>query len=105
MDGKRLLLPRSVNMMTTNQLPPEALPITLGGFPLPGCGIGLGTLVRMEGQTPRPTDGEYSWYGAASTCFWVAPKTQLVVVLLQQVEPISVELQMALKPVIEATIQ
>jgi len=91
--------------MTSNQLPSEALPIKLGGFPMQGHGFGLGVMVRLENK-PAPTllDGEYSWSGAASTYFWVAPKPQVIVVILQQIEPIDISLQLQLKPVIYAAI-
>jgi len=105
LDGARLLRPETVAQMTSNQLPPEALPIKLGGFPVPGHGFGLGVMVRLEGK-PAPTrlDGEYSWSGAASTYFWIAPKPQVIVIILQQIEPIDISLQWQLKPVIYAAI-
>jgi len=105
LDGTRLLLPETVAQMTSNQLPSEALPIKLGGFPMQGHGFGLGVMVRLENK-PAPTllDGEYSWSGAASTYFWVAPKPQVIVVILQQIEPIDISLQLQLKPVIYAAI-
>jgi hypothetical protein len=49
--------------------------------------------------------GEYGWSGAASTYFWVAPKVELVVIVLQQVEPFNFGLLMALKPAIYAAIE
>ncbi|HEV8068451.1 MAG TPA: serine hydrolase domain-containing protein [Planctomycetaceae bacterium] len=105
LDGARMLRPETVAQMTSNQLPPEALPIKLGGFPVPGHGFGLGVMVRLDNK-PAPTllDGEYSWSGAASTYFWVAPKPQVIVIILQQIEPIDVSLQLQLKPVIYAAI-
>jgi CubicO group peptidase (beta-lactamase class C family) len=106
LQGIRLLRPETVRQMTANQLPAEALPMNLGGFPLPGLGFGLGVSVRLNTNSskPDPAAGEYGWSGAASTYFWVAPKSELLVIVLQQVEPFSLGLQLALKPVIYAAI-
>ena len=106
LQGTRLLRRETVQEMTTNQLPPEALPMKLGGFPQPGLGYGLGVSVRLgpKGAKDRAA-GEYGWTGAASTYFWVAPKTELIVIVLQQVEPFSLGLQLALKPAIYAAVE
>jgi CubicO group peptidase (beta-lactamase class C family) len=103
--GTRILRPETVAQMTSNQLPAEAMPLKLNGFPLPGFGFGLGVLIRLGDQAkPTLADGEYSWSGAASTFFWVDPKPQLVVVLLEQIEPLDLALQMRLKPLIYSAI-
>lgn len=105
--GQRLLRAETVRAMTTNHLPPEALPIKLGGVPLTGVGFGLGVAVRLEADAdkPDPGAGEYSWGGAASTAFWIAPRSELVVVVLQQLQPANSELRLALRPVIYAAIE
>ena len=104
--GVRLLRSETVKEMTRNQLPIEALPMRLGGFPLPGTGFGLGVSVRLDtkSSTPDPAAGEFGWNGAASTYFWVAPNSEMVVIVLQQVEPYNFALQMALQPAIYAAI-
>jgi CubicO group peptidase (beta-lactamase class C family) len=63
--------------------------------------------VRIDVNAPKsdPAAGEYGWSGAASTYFWVAPKAELVVIVMQQVEPFGIGLQLALRPVIHATIE
>jgi CubicO group peptidase (beta-lactamase class C family) len=105
LDGTRLLRPETVAEMTANQLPKEALPVRLGGFGVPGHGFGLGVMVRMQASSgPAVPDGEYSWSGAASTYFWVAPKPQLIVIILQQIEPIDLNLQLSLKSLIYSAI-
>jgi CubicO group peptidase (beta-lactamase class C family) len=105
--GVRLLRPETVKEMTRNQLPNEALPMRLNGFPLPGMGFGLGVSVRLNSQssTPGPAAGEFGWNGAASTYFWVAPRSELIVVVLQQVQPYNFALQLALQPAIYAAIE
>jgi CubicO group peptidase (beta-lactamase class C family) len=105
--GTRLLRAETVREMTTNQLPPAAPPMTLGKIPLAGLGFGLGVSVRLDTKTgkPDPAAGEYGWSGAASTYFWIAPRSDLIVVVLQQLEPFNFDLQLALKPVIYAAIE
>jgi CubicO group peptidase (beta-lactamase class C family) len=105
--GARLLRPETVQQMTSNQLPKEALPMTLYGFPLPGMGFGLGVSVRLETHStrPDPAAGEFGWNGAASTYFWVAPRSEMVVVILQQVEPYNFALQLSLQPAVYAAIE
>jgi CubicO group peptidase (beta-lactamase class C family) len=90
--------------MTTNQVPPEALPMKVGGQPLPDTGFGLGVGVRMADK-PDSAAGEYSFGGAADTAFWIAPRSELVVIALQQIHPATSELQMALRPVIYGAIE
>jgi CubicO group peptidase (beta-lactamase class C family) len=105
LQGIRLLRPDSVRDMTTNQLPTEALPMNLGGFRVPGMGFGLGVSVLLNEKSARRDAGEFGWSGAASTFFWVAPKSELIVIILQQIQPLNINLQMSLKPAVYAAIQ
>jgi CubicO group peptidase (beta-lactamase class C family) len=105
--GTRVLRPETVRQMTTNQLPAEAMPMSLLGISLPGMGFGFGVLVRpgpssKEGQ--QPMTAEYGWSGAASTHFWISPRKELIVIILQQVQPYTPRLEFALKPVIYGAI-
>ncbi|MHC4544243.1 MAG: serine hydrolase domain-containing protein [Planctomycetota bacterium] len=91
LDGKRLLLPETVEMMTTNQLPNSVRRGKDGGF-------GLGFSVRLkDGKLPK---GEYGWGGVASTHFWISPKDELVVIALSQYMPYSARLENAVKPIV-----
>jgi CubicO group peptidase (beta-lactamase class C family) len=107
LQGVRILRPDTVKEMTRNQLPVAALPMRIGGFALPGLGFGLGVSVRLDtnASTPDPAAGEFGWNGAASTYFWVAPKSEMVVIVLQQVQPYNYMLQMELQPAIYAAIE
>jgi len=91
LDGKRLLRPETVEMMTSNQLPDGVRRGDNGGF-------GLGFSVRMEdGKFP---EGEYGWGGMASTHFWISPKDELIVIALSQRMPFSAQLENTVKPLI-----
>jgi CubicO group peptidase (beta-lactamase class C family) len=101
LEGKRLLSNESVQQMTSNQLPAEAMPISLGGAARPGVGFGLGfSVLTVENPKMGVMSGEYGWGGAASTHFWILPKEQLVVVALQQYMPFHQRLEAAIKPLI-----
>ncbi len=95
LDGVRMLGPKTVALMTSDQLPPSTdrhsqLAIALGAFgPTPemGTSFGLGFAVRTDaGRNPVPGSiGDFSWAGIAGTYFWVDPKERLVTVLMIQV--------------------
>ncbi len=102
LQGKRLLRAETVRQMTTNQLPEEAMPLAMGEAKRAGVGFGLGFSVRVakDKSDPAGVVGEYGWGGAASTHFWISPKHDLVVVVLQQYMPYTSRLENALKPLI-----
>jgi CubicO group peptidase (beta-lactamase class C family) len=102
LDGKRLLRPETVKLMTENHLPIEAYPIEVAGFRREGVGFGYGFSVvvdRIE-AAPYVPIGEYGWGGAASTHFWISPKHELAVVVLTQYMPFSSRLESAVKPLV-----
>ena len=91
LDGKRLLSVKTVEMMTSNQLPEGVSREDSGGF-------GLGFSVRTEdGKFPK---GEYGWGGMASTHFWISPKHDLIVIALSQRMPYSGQLENIVKPIV-----
>jgi CubicO group peptidase (beta-lactamase class C family) len=83
LNGVRILGPRTVAYMTSDQIGAIRGPIYLPG---PGYGFGLGFAVRLtEGQAPASgTVGDYDWGGRAGTIFWVDPKEDLTTVLMVQ---------------------
>lgn len=97
LDGVRILSRKSVELMTSNHLPPG---IGYGSFtmelgltaPLPqyGQAYGLGVGVREEaGRSMVPGSvGDYYWGGATGPYFWVDPTEKLVAVLMLQVADI-----------------
>ena len=95
LEGVRILAPKTVALMTSDQLPPSTdrhspVAIALDAFgPTPEMGIsfGLGFAIRTApGRNPVPGSvGDFSWAGIAGTFFWVDPKEKLVTVLMMQV--------------------
>lgn len=95
--GVRILSRKSVELMTSNHLPPGigygAFTMELGlTAPLPqyGQGYGLGVGVRQEaGRSMVPGSvGDFYWGGATGPYFWVDPREQLVAVMMLQVSDI-----------------
>ncbi len=89
LDGARLLGRKTVELMTTNHLPDELIPIKLQPHTLHGCGFGLGfrVLVNAAQAGRLGSEGEFGWGGAASTSFFVDPKEDLFGLLLTQLMP------------------
>jgi CubicO group peptidase (beta-lactamase class C family) len=82
-DSVRILSPKTVQYMTSDQIGAVRGPLYLPG---PGYGFGLGFAVRVtDGQAPQPGSiGNYRWGGTAGTIFWVDPKENLTVVHMIQ---------------------
>jgi CubicO group peptidase (beta-lactamase class C family) len=91
LDGQRILGRKTVELMTTNHISPELLPLEEGGLYKPGFGYGLGFGVMMDvGQSGTiGSSGEYYWTGAASTSFWIDPAEQFIGIQLTQFQPMS----------------
>jgi CubicO group peptidase (beta-lactamase class C family) len=79
-NGKQILSPRSVEIMSAAHIPD-----TLPGRPA-GEGYGLGVRVVTD-PVERGTylsPGSFGWSGAYGTHFWVDPKESLIAILLAQ---------------------
>jgi CubicO group peptidase (beta-lactamase class C family) len=94
LDGVRLLSPKTVALMTTNQLPggrqmtqimPSTAMFNEAGYG--GVGFGLGVAVTMDPAAARlpGSVGEYAWGGAAATAFFIDPKEDMIVIFMTQV--------------------
>jgi CubicO group peptidase (beta-lactamase class C family) len=87
--GVRLLSPKTVAIMTSDQLPPGTL---RSGFEdlAPtrelGQSFGLGFAIRTDaGHKPLPgSPGDYFWAGAYGTYFWVDPQEKMFAVMMVQ---------------------
>jgi CubicO group peptidase (beta-lactamase class C family) len=89
LNGVRLLAPKTIAVMTSDQLPPGAL---RSGYedtaPTAEMGhsFGLGFAVRTDpGHSPLSGSvGDYFWAGAYGTYFWVDPQERMFAVMMVQ---------------------
>ena len=94
LDSTRILSRRTVELMTTNQLPNNAALCSsaLGTWADPandGIGFGLGFAMTLDLPPTQNLGsvGEYWWEGSASTIFWIDPVEDMVVIFLTQFMP------------------
>lgn len=85
LDGKRVLSPQTVRLMTSDHLGERIknnVALTEPGRD--GYGFGLGVAVRREPGVAATNGsvGDYTWNGANGTLYWADPKEQLVVVVM-----------------------
>jgi CubicO group peptidase (beta-lactamase class C family) len=83
-NGKRVLGPRTVELMGTNHV--GTLFGGQLGRPPQGLGFGFGVEVVQDAVQAgwRRSNGSYGWDGAFGTIFWVDPREQMVGVLMIQ---------------------
>jgi CubicO group peptidase (beta-lactamase class C family) len=81
LNGQRLLGRKSVELMTTNHLPPGVHPFD---DPASGFGLGVSVVLDVAGTQNLGSIGRYGWSGAASTNFWIDPQEQLIGLFLTQ---------------------
>ncbi|HEY6362611.1 MAG TPA: serine hydrolase domain-containing protein [Vicinamibacterales bacterium] len=80
LDGVRILAPRSVRLMTTNQVG------TLHSSTGLGFGLGFETTDRF-GANGMDSAGAFGWGGAYGTMYRVDPEARLVIMLMMQLLP------------------
>jgi CubicO group peptidase (beta-lactamase class C family) len=85
LNGVRVLAPSTVQLMTSNHLPPALLTgeFGIGGMVMrPGFGYGYNGAVAYDPVAANLSDGKdtYFWDGAAGTWFWVDPTNDIVFV-------------------------
>jgi CubicO group peptidase (beta-lactamase class C family) len=103
LNGKRLLSPRTVELMSSNHVGELfSRGGTTGGRE--GMGFGLTVDVVLDSvaaDTSRST-GSFGWGGAFGTNFWVDPKEQIVGVLMVQTPggPLRADFQNAVRQAI-----
>ena len=86
LDGVRILSPRTVKLMTTNQS--GTLHSTTGL----GFGLGFQTVDRY-GASGMAEVGSFGWGGAYGTTYQVDPESHMVVVLMLQLMPNATDIQ------------
>jgi CubicO group peptidase (beta-lactamase class C family) len=83
LDGKRLLSPRSVELMSSNHVGEM-----FGGQLGRPKGMGFGLTVEVVVDSIRAgtyrSEGSFGWDGAFGTHFWVDPEEKLVAIILMQ---------------------
>jgi len=87
LNGKRLLSPRTVDLMASNHVRDLYSGISQR---LQGMGFGLTVEVVLDSVAAgrRESNGSFGWDGAFGTHFWVDRKEQLVGLLMIQ-EPVA----------------
>ncbi len=83
LNGKRLLSPRTVELMSSNHTG-EMFPGQLGRPPGMGFGFTVEVVVDALKADSRRSNGSFGWDGAFGTHFWIDPKEQIVGVLMIQ---------------------
>lgn len=81
LNGKRLLSPKTVELMTMNQVGDL--------YPGPGVGFGFGFAVITDVADNKlyGSEGVFYWSGAFNTHFFIDPKEELVAVFMTQLDP------------------
>ena len=94
LDGVRLLSPKTLAVMTSDQLPPNATRVgmlevmqDLSPIQELGQSFGLGFAVRTNPghSAVSGSVGDYFWAGSAGTYFWIDPQEELCVVMMMQI--------------------
>jgi CubicO group peptidase (beta-lactamase class C family) len=89
LNGVRLLAPKTIAVMTADQLPPGIPRLgyeEMAPTPEMGQSFGLGFAVRTDaGHSPiSGSKGDYFWAGAYGTYFWVDPQEKMFAVFMAQ---------------------
>lgn len=90
LNGAHLLAPKTVELMTSNHLTFNLLPIAFeGSVPMMGTGFGLGFSVTLDvaQNAVLGSVGEHGWGGYAETYFWIDPQEDLIAILMTQYLP------------------
>lgn len=99
LDGVRILGPKTIELMSMNQLPDG---VTAPWEKLQGHGYGfaMSVLTDIAKSLTVGSVGDFGWDGAASTYFRVDPKEDLVILLMTQRRPCDTEIQVKLKTLV-----
>ncbi len=82
-NGKRIISPKTVALMTTDNLKDDMFPWSGGN----GFGLGFSVVENLGARGTLGSVGEYGWGGAYHSTYWVDPKEELVVVYFTQLIP------------------
>ncbi len=81
--GRRLLAPRTVEMMRTNHVNPDPLKTMPAGT---GWGMDFQVILDAAAAGEPTSDGTFSWWGIAGTFFWIDPVKDLAFVGMIQTD-------------------
>jgi len=80
LNGKRLLSPRTVKLMSSVHIP-SSLPGRTAGE---GFGLTVRVIQDAVAGNHRVSDGSFGWSGAYGTHFWIDPQEEVVAVMMIQ---------------------
>jgi CubicO group peptidase (beta-lactamase class C family) len=89
-NGVRILESKTVDLMTSNQIPGVRMPDDDFFGPLmSGMGFGFGFAVLTDNMEAEVTGsaGSYWWSGSGNTYFWIDPHEDLIMILMTQFVP------------------
>jgi len=88
LEGKRVLSPVTIALMSSNHVPDDALFKFWGADSRGlGYGLGVGMIIDAASSPQAGFSGDYSWGGLWDTHWIVSPRTGIVAVLMTQVDP------------------
>ena len=92
LDGRRIINPDTVSLMTQNHVSEKLLPMSFNGIApgeFSGYGFGLGYCINIDPARTAAAGsaGDFGWGGMADTYCRVDPARQLVAILMQQYLP------------------
>jgi CubicO group peptidase (beta-lactamase class C family) len=84
LNGRRILSPTTIALMTTDHLHDDG-----ASFLADGWGFGLGFTVKNQPALDGLPDsvGTYYWFGVAGTSFWIDPQQDMIGVFMIQIRP------------------
>ena len=86
LDGRRVLQPETVAMMTVNRVPDALLPLSPRSLGR-GWGLGFSIVIDAREFSYPMSDGEFWWDGSAGTRFWIDPVEDMVTIVMAQLSP------------------
>jgi CubicO group peptidase (beta-lactamase class C family) len=90
-NGNRILGKKTVELLSSNHLPRELMPLMLGPMPLHGVGFGLGVSVVVDpvATASLGSVGQFGWSGYATTTVIIDPVEDMVLIYMAQFLPMN----------------
>ena len=92
LDGRRVLSPKTVEMIRSDHLTGDLKPYAVGQDMASytrgsGFGLGFSVVTDIARHGILGSNGMYYWFGAASCYFWIDPAEELIAILMSQFLP------------------